>query len=169
MIFLLAMTTIAQTPSSAIRNIPSCQTVKGSKLVGAGKYGLHFAVPKGRYKVSGGPDVDYAKYVVRPNDRSAVVELWFGGNTLAITPEPMKVLSSTNLSQTKLITEDRPGMGKDMRSSGNDSRGFSSGRYWRHFGIQYAGGAVYDTKDETDAHLLDVVVDSACFTPFPRN
>ena len=156
-------------PTPAVRKLPSCEKVRGRKLIPRGKYGLHFAVPKRGFTLLGGKwDVDYVKYVVTPNQSTAVVELWFGGYAMDVSPDAVKRQSSTNVSMTELTTESAVGQRADARGKGLDFRGLSDGRYWRHFAVRYAGGAVYDVKDEKDAQLLDTVVDSACFTEYPR-
>ena len=55
-------------PQEIVSNarIPACvDAAKGQRLIGWGKYGLFFAVPKRGVKILGGkPDVDYVKFVI---------------------------------------------------------------------------------------------------------
>jgi hypothetical protein len=153
----------AQTPLTEGVVLPSCKKSDGMRLIGWGKYGLQFSIPKHGFDVRGGkPDVDYVLYRVIPKNSNTVLQLWFGGMTLPLSPSLRKLESSTNLKETKLTTEDR-------KIKGKDSRGRIEDGYWRHFAIEYRGGAVYDTKDRQDADRLDSIIDSACYTPYPNH
>ena len=136
----------AQTPSAEDSAIPTCKKSEGKKLIGGGRYGLNFSIPKRGFDVRGGkPDVDYVLYKVSPKKSRTVLQLWFGGMTLPLSPASQKLESSTNLHKTKLKLEDKNVEGMDFRGRSMD------GRYWRHFAIEYQGGAVYDTKDRQEA------------------
>jgi hypothetical protein len=154
--------TVAQTSIVGDAILPICEKSEGRKLLGRGKFGLNFSVPKHGFNVHGGrPDVDYVLYVVSPKKSKTVLQLWFGGMTLPLSPSSQKLDFSTNLKKTEFTVD-------SGRLKGGDFRGRSTdGSYWRHFAIEYQGGAVYDTKDKQDADRLDDVVDSACYTPYP--
>ena len=158
----IARIAAAQTQLSGDAALPICKQSEGMELLGRGKYGLNFSVPKRGFNVRGGkPDVDYVLFLVSPKKSNTVLQLWFGGMTLDLSPSSQKLESSTNLKKTKLTVEDGKLNGMDFRAQSTD------GSYWRHFAIEYQGGAVYATKDKLDADRLDSVVDSACYTPYP--
>src|SRR5260221_13731177 len=86
---------VAQEGAHVTARIPACRRpLKGQSLVGWGKYGLFFSVPKHGVKILGGkPDVDYVKFVIKPTNHDAALALWFGG--MAFNPDPPEALRNS--------------------------------------------------------------------------
>jgi hypothetical protein len=63
----LVSVTFAQDDSARNPRIPACGAPqKGYSLIGWGKHGLFFSVPKRGVEILGGkPDVDYVKFVIK--------------------------------------------------------------------------------------------------------
>jgi len=60
---------VVMSPVENQLTVPACvQPDSAHKLVGWGKYGLHFAVSHAGVQILGGkPDVDYVRYVIKPD------------------------------------------------------------------------------------------------------
>ena len=166
-VFLLALfsawqtTLLLENPSENF-HLPDCsKTASGQRIVGWGKYGLHFLVTKKEVKVLGGkPDVDYVRYVIRPEERESFLELWFGPYGLNPEPDRERIQHSSGIMQTKIV---------DVTGAvvGLDSRGFLNGGHWRQFAVAGQGGAVYDRAAPDDVVLFDRIISSACEIPYP--
>ena len=136
---------VAQSPLTGDAVLPICKESNGKKLVRRGTYGLNFSIPKRGFNVRRGkPDVDYGLYLISQKNSNAVLQLWFGGMTLPLSPSFQKLESSTNLQKTTLTVQNGSVEGRDFRGQSID------GSYWRHFAIEYQGGALYDTKNRQD-------------------
>lgn len=133
------------------------------KQVGWGKYGLHFAVPKDGMQIFGGrPDVDYVRYVVKPDKSDSYLELWFGPYSISTEPDDEQFLDSVGFSQRNLVSAKGDVVGMD-------SWGWVSKRLkWRH-AAAFGSGAVYRDADKESAVLFDKIIDSICWTDSPRN
>jgi hypothetical protein len=141
----------------AASRVPACANPSsGHKLIGWGEDGLKFSVPKRGVKILGGkPDVDYVRFVIKPNDRDVRLVLWFGPYALKQEPERETLETSATFTQTKLL-------GSDGATIGLDSRGqYHNNTKWRHFAIG-AQGAVYESVSPADATLFDQIIESAC-------
>jgi hypothetical protein len=146
------------------RAVPNCgATQKDHKLVGWGKYGVFYSVPKRGMKIGGKPDVDYLRLVIKPDSRNVFLVLWFGSH--AFNPEPRKEILQASTGVTKLELTDSGGMelGVDMRGQKQD------GTLWRHFGVFASGleGAEYENLSPADAAVFDQIIESACVVPYP--
>lgn len=132
------------------------------KLVGWGKYGLHFAVPKDGVQIFGGsPDVDYVRYVVKPDKSDSYLELWFGPYSISTEPDEEQFRDSVDFSQRNLVSA-------KGNVVGMDSWGWvSKGLKWRHAGA-FGSGAIYRDADKEFAILFDKIIESICWTDFPR-
>lgn len=130
------------------------------KVVGWGKYGLHFAVPRAGVQILGGkPDVDYVRYVIKRDKSDSYLNLWFGPYSMSTEPDDERFLESLEFSQRNLAT--------DKGVIGMDSRGRAhSGLNWRQTAA-FGSGAVYRDADSESAALFDKIIDSICWTDYP--
>jgi hypothetical protein len=143
--------------------IPRCgKPPKSHKLIGWGKYGLQFSVPKRGVKVWGGKvDVDYVRFVIKSNDRNVALVLWFGGYALRQEPEHDTLETSASFTQTKLLDADGATIGLDSKGQTHDHT------RWRRFAVG-SEGAVYENASADDVGIFDQIVESACLIPYPR-
>lgn len=162
LIFFVSATT-AQETSAAARQINTCSRPgEGQRVIGWGKNGLFFSVPKRGVKTLGGKlDVDYVKFVIKPTNHEASLVLSFGG--MAFRPEPPYEMlrNSASSTQTKLL---------DVRGHkiGLDSRGINRDKSrWRWLGVA-SEGATYEDASAEDAVLFDRIIDSACVVAYPN-
>lgn len=140
-------------PANAANGVRCSKPSKSHRLVGWGKYGLQFYVPKDGVKLKlGKVDVDYVRHLVISRDRS-YLQLWFGGNagpSLDVKPE---LLAGS----------------VDVRRDASNVRGtLRDGRLWRRF-AGVAGGATYDNASPDAARLFDEIIDSYCYIEWPKN
>jgi hypothetical protein len=144
--------------------VPTCsQPGSSQKQIGWGQYGLHFTVPKDGMNVLGGkPDVDYVRYVIKPNKGESYLELWFGPYAFSTEPDDEQFVESVGFSQRNLVSLNGEAMGKD--SWGQLKRGLS----WRHTG-GLGSGATYRNANKEEAHLFDQIINSICTVPYPHN
>jgi hypothetical protein len=144
--------------------IPTCnQPAAGVKLIGWGKTGIHFMVPKKGFQIQGGkPDVDYVRYVIKPTDGKSYLQLWFGGMALSAEPRAQLLAESIDSSHRNLKSEEGQVVGKDNRRRGRD------GAKWRQTAVVAASGAIYESAELNDARLFDKIVDSICEVPFDK-
>jgi hypothetical protein len=142
--------------------VPTCaQPEPGQKLIGWGKYGLQFAVPKDGMQVLGGePDVDYVRYVVKPHKGESYLELWFGPYSMATEPDDEQFVESANFSQRNLVSVKGEVIGMDSWGQLN------SGLSWRHTGA-FGSGAIYRNVSQEAAPLFDQIINSICKVPAP--
>lgn len=151
---------LAQEAPPAGTRIPACVRSKGQKLIGWGKYGLFFSVPKRGVKILGGkPDVDYVKFIVKPEKHDAALVLWFGGMAFHPDPPGDTIRISATLTQTKLLSLDGHEIGLDSKGKKHDQSS------WRWFGV-YSEGGKYENASTEDAELFDQILDSACLIPY---
>lgn len=142
---LLVSLVIAKEPPVAGIRLPPCQAPpKGQKLIGWGKQGLFFSVPMRGVKILGGkPDVDYVKFIIKPNRHESALVLWFGGMAFDPRPPGEIVRTSEGFIQTKLLSPDGAEIGLDSRGKKHDmSR-------WRWFGIWSEGGNTRTPRPRT--------------------
>ncbi len=166
LILLLVLGSAAQETSQAGSRfqLPVCsKPSRGEKLVGWGKYGLHFVVATHELNLLlGKVDVDYVRHVVTPKGGSSVLELWFGGNALA----PLTGLQASDgpfgVKQAEIIDSAGVVVGLDSRGTRQESG------HWRTF-VVHREGAKYENVTPQDAALFDRVIDSACQVPDPEN
>jgi hypothetical protein len=153
---------IVMSPAENQLTVPACvQPDSAHKLVGWGNYGLHFAVPKAGVQILGGkPDVDYVRYVIKPEKNDSYLNLWFGPYSISTEPDDEQFVDSLEFSQRNLAT--------DKGVIGMDSRGRArSGQNWRRTAA-FGSGAVYRDVDKESAALFDKIIDSICWTDYPR-
>jgi len=164
LLMFFASVATGQEGSVAGTRIPACgKPVKGQSLIGWGKYGLFFSVPKRGVKISGGkPDVDYVKFVIKATNHEAALALWFGGMAFHPDPPGETRRSSASFTQTKLLNMDGTEIGLDSRGRKRDTS------IWRWFGV-WAEGAEYENASAEDAALFDKIIDSACLIPNPNH
>lgn len=144
--------------------VPVCGApVHGQKQIGWGEYGVRFSAPADEVTIKGGkPDVDYVKYLVKPKTGDSWLEFWFGPYALSTEPDDEYFVNSVDFSQKAIQSVQE-------RIYGVDSSGHrADGTTWRWTAILAHGGGRYETKNETDAHLFDRIIDSICFAPYPR-
>jgi hypothetical protein len=131
-----------------------------SKLFGWGKYGLHFAVPKKGVQILGGkPDVDYVRYVIKPDKSDSYLNLWFGPYSISTEPDDERFVESVDFSQRNL-TSNKGVIGMDTRGR------MSSALAWRQTAA-FGSGAVYRDADKESAALFDKIIDSICWVDYP--
>jgi hypothetical protein len=142
--------------------VPTCaQPGPNQKQIGWGKYGLHFTVPKDGIKVLGGkPDVDYVRYVIKPNKGESYLNLWFGPYSISTEPDDEQLVESADFTQRNLVSVRGEVLGMD--SSGR----LSSGLIWRHTGA-FGSGAVYRNASKEEALLFNQIINSICTVPYP--
>ena len=130
LLLLLVSVTAAQEVSIASARIFLCKgPSKSEKWIGSGKYGLFFSVPQHGFKVLSGTDVDYVKFVIKPNKHKSVLVLWFGYAAFSPHPPSGIIRASATFNQTKLL-------GPDGIEIGLDSRGKKhNGTTWGWFGV----------------------------------
>jgi hypothetical protein len=108
-----------------------------------------------------GTDVDYVKFVIKPNKHKSVLVLWFGYAAFSPHPPSGIIRASATFNQTKLL-------GPDGIEIGLDSRGKKhNGTTWRWFRVVGQGGEYEDAFTE-EAALFDQIVNSACIIPYPE-
>jgi hypothetical protein len=112
--------------------------------------------------LGGKPDVDYVKFVIKPTNHEAALELWFGG--MASHPDPPTEIlrSSASFTQTKLLNMDGTEIGLDTKGTKPDKS------RWHRFGV-WAEGAVYENASAEEAALFDQIIISACLIPYPTH
>jgi hypothetical protein len=110
------------------------QPESNQKQIGWGKYGLHFTVPKDVKILGGKPDVDYVRYIIKPNNGGPFLNLWFG--PYSISMDDQQFLESVDFSQRNLASAKG-----DVISMDSWGR-LSSGLSWRHTAA-FGSGAVY--------------------------
>lgn len=113
--------------------------------------------------MGGKPDVDYVRFVIKPNKSKATLALWFGPMALSREPDKDIVKTSDYFSQTNLLDLDGAPIGLDTLGQKRDRT------RWRHFTIPGKGGAVYTEVLISDSALFDTIIESACLVPFPQN
>jgi hypothetical protein len=163
LIFLVSVT-VAQDALARNTRIPACGGLpKDHALIGWGKYGLFFSVPKHAVKLLGGkPDVDYVKFVIKPNKHEAALVLWFGPMAFHPDPPAETTRSSDTFTQSKLLNPDGEEIGLDSKGTKRDKGS------WRWFGVWTEGGE-YENASPGDAALFDRILDSACLIPYPKH
>jgi len=144
---------------------PVCgKLARRNKRIGWAKYGLHFDVAAGAVEILGGkPDVDYARYVIKPKKSGSSVELWFGPYAIDTVPDDDEFIHSNQFGQRAVV--DAAGGWLGMDSLGRKSDGGS----WRHMAILGQGGAIYENVPAEQASLLDHIVNSLCEVPYPHH
>lgn len=131
------------------------------KQIGWGKYGLHFTVPKTDVKILGGePDVDYVRYVIKPNRGEAYLSLWFGPYSISSEPDDQQFVDSVSFSQRNLTSAKGEVIGIDAWGQSN------GGLNWRHTAVA-ASGAIYENADKESAALFDQIINSICTVAYP--
>lgn len=160
----LVSVSVAQEPPLSSARIPRCAgPSKDQNLIGWGKYGLFFSVPKRGFKILGGkPDVDYVKFVIKPSKHEAALVLWFGPMAFHPDPPGETIRTSASFTQTKLLKPDGTEIGLDSRGDKGDKS------IWRWFGIGSEGGE-YENASAENTALFDQILDSACLIPYPNH
>jgi hypothetical protein len=143
--------------------VPTCvQPESNQKQLGWGKYGLHFTVPKDGVKILGGePDVDYVRYVIKPNKGESYLDLWFGPYSISTEPDDQQFVESVDFSQRSLASVKGGIIGMDSWGR------LSSGLSWRHTAA-FGSGAVYRSADKESAALFDQIINSICTVDYPQ-
>jgi hypothetical protein len=152
---------VVMSPDENQLTVPACvQPDSVHKLVGWGKYGLHFAVPRAGVQFLGGkPDVDYVLYVIKADKNDSSLNLWFGPHSISTEPDDEWFVESIDFSQRNLATS--------KGVVGMDSRGRArNGLNWRQTAA-FGSGAVYRDVDRGSAALFDKIIDSICWTDHP--
>jgi len=156
-----AQVRVVMSPVENQLTVPVCvQPDSTHKLLGWGKYGLHFTVPNAGVQILGGkPDVDYVRYVIQPQKSASYLDLWFGPYSISTEPDDERFVKSIEFSQRNLATT--------KGVVGMDSRGRTrNGLNWRQ-AAAFGSGAVYRDVDNESAPLFDKIIDSICWTDFP--
>jgi hypothetical protein len=148
---------IVMTPAESALTVSTCgQPGSNQKQIGWGRYGLHFTVPKDGVKILGGePDVDYVRYVIKPNKGESYLDLWFGPYSISTEPDDQQFVESVDFSQRNLTSVKGEVIGMDSRGR------LSSGLSWRHTAA-FGSGAVYRNADKESAALFDQIINSIC-------
>jgi hypothetical protein len=143
--------------------VPTCvKPESNQKLIGWGKYGLHFPVPKDGMEILGGePDVDYVRYIVKPNKGESYLNLWFGPNSISTEPDDEQFVVSVDFSQRNLASVKGGVIGMDSWGR------LGSGLRWRH-AAAFGSGAVYRNADIESAALFDQIINSICTVDYPQ-
>lgn len=154
---------IVLTPTENDLPVPPCsQPQPRHKLIGSGKYGLHFSVPKNEVKIlDGKADTDYVRYVIKPKNGDSFLALWFGPYAIPSEPEDEQFINSSSFSQRNLVAVNGGGLGAD--TWGQSKNGLS----WRHTGTM-GSGAVYQDATKEEAQLFDQIINSICTVPYPK-
>ena len=154
---------IVMTPSENDLPVPACsQPGRNQRLIGWGKYGLHFSVPKNEVKVLGGKaDVDYVRYVIRPKSGNSFLALWFGPYAISSEPDDEQFVNSSTFSQRNLVAVEGGALGADTWGQSKNGLG------WRHTGTM-GSGAVYQGATKEEAQLFDQIINSICTVPYPK-
>lgn len=139
------------------RRLSECTSVApGRKRLG-NSFGWQFDIPVTVVRVRKQVDIDYIRYVIRPQKSKARIELWFTG----MSPDPYDelIIGSRTFVQRALV--------KRNGFVGIDSRGESfSGKIWRYT-VGLTSGAIYEDTLPDDAALFDEIIDSMCYIPYP--
>lgn len=138
---------------------PPCKSHRpGMKQIG----GLvRFDIPRRGVKVLGGKtDVDYVRYVIKPRNGSAYLELWFGPYAMGIEPHDEDFVNSVDFSQRQIVAPSLGALGTDSWGTRRDQE------KWRQTVVVGEGGSRYRAKRPGDIALFDQIVDSICMTPF---
>jgi len=148
-------------PATPALPIPDCGVAgKDQTLIGWGRFGLRFKVPRRDNKISGGkPDVDYLVYTIKPKSGGGYLELWFGPYALPTDPDDDEFINSVNFAQRDVAAV-------NGKAFGTDSWGqLRSGGSWRWTGVFTQGGSRYHAVGSEDARLFDQIVNSICEIP----
>src|SRR5262249_18483448 len=152
---------VVMSPVQNQLTVPACvQPDSAHKLIGWGKYGLHFTVPSAGVQILGGePDVDYVRYVIKPDKNAFYLELWFGPYSISTEPDDERFVESIEFSQRNL-TSSKGVVGMDSRGRTRNALN------WRQTAA-FGSGAVYRDVDSESAALFDKIIDSICLTDYP--
>jgi hypothetical protein len=119
-------------------------------------------VPKdGMKSLGGNPDVDYVRYVIRPNKGASYLNLWFGPYSISTEPDDQQFVESVDFSQRNLASVKGGVIGMDSWGR------LSSGLSWRHTAA-FGSGAVYRNADKESAALFDQIINSICTVDYPQ-
>ncbi len=142
--------------------VPACKNpVPGVRRIPGGKYGVQFDVPKKDIILSGGKmDVDYRRFLLKPNTGSSYLELWFGPYAFSGDPGDDILLDSISFTGRRVSVVDGKGWGNDFTGQ------LHSGELWRHTYLGPGDGARYKASPAA-APLFDKIVNSACMPTFP--
>jgi hypothetical protein len=144
-------------PSTNDMKVPACSLPAPHASRMEGMHGLFFDLPSGEVDVSGGTDVDYSVYVVKPRRGSGALHFWFGVYAMSIEPDDDRFIDSIRVRQRNVLNPKGQTIGLD--SSGK----LASGEVWRKMCI-LAEGAEYQSPSR-DVTLFDRIIDSACLDP----
>jgi hypothetical protein len=135
--------------------LPACQKVGGHKrrLKYAG-FGIRFDVAR-NVNVVGGPDVDYAEYVITTRAGGAAMQLWLGGRATDREPDDRYFTDSVSFEQRWVVDEKGALVGID--SSGR----LRIGTEWRWMSGT-GGGVVYEKASVQDRNFFDQIISAAC-------
>ena len=118
-------------------------------------------MPKNVKILGGKPDVDYVRYVIKPNNGDFYLNLWFGPNSISMEPDDQQFVESVDFSQRNLVSAQGEVIGMDSWGR------LSSGLSWRHTAA-FGSGAVYRSADKESAALFDQIINSICTVDYPR-
>ena len=151
------------TPVNTSIRLSACVTTPSThRLVGWGRYGLHFMVPKKTVELKGGkPDIDYVTYIVKPIKDDSSLELWFGPISLSPGPDRESAKKLTSFTRTEIIDDRGEVVGVDYSGSRDD------GRRWRKF-VVGSEGSLYRDVPAASADLFDSIINSACEVPYSK-
>jgi hypothetical protein len=153
---------IVMVPAGDALTLRACvQTESNQKQIGWGKYGLHFTVPKDVKILGGKPDVDYVRYVIKPNNGESYLDLWFGPYSISMEPDDQQFVESVDFSQRNLVSAKSEVIGMDSWGR------LSSGLRWRHTAA-FGSGAVYRNADKESSALFDQIINSICTVDYPQ-
>jgi hypothetical protein len=155
---------VALKPAGNDLTMPNCakRNMGERDIPKKGWNGMTFRVKSKGVKVLGGKwDVDYVRYIVRRKSGKAALELWFGPYAFQYTPDDELFLNSATFDQRNLV---RPEWGV----VGRDSWGqLKTGGRWRSTGGMGSGARYWEASPE-DARVFDEIIDSICWTPYPK-
>jgi hypothetical protein len=148
---------ITPRPSVNEMKVPVCSLPVPHISRMEGIYGLFFDLPYGEVDVSGGTDVDYSMYVVKPKRGSGVLQFWFGVYAMSAEPSNDQFLSSTRVQQRNVLNPKGQTIGLDSFGT------LACGEVWRKTCI-VTEGAEYRSSPR-DVMLFDRIINSACLDP----
>jgi hypothetical protein len=132
------------------------------KQVGWGEYRLQFRVPTRAVNILGGdPDVDYARYLIKPKSSETTLELWFGPYAMNMDPDDELILDSAAFAQRNVDNDKGQLVGEDSWGRLPD------GTAWRQTAVMAEGGARYRNVSPEYVAIFDLVINSICDVPSP--
>ena len=143
---------------------------RGFERVGWGKYGLQFDVPRRDVMVKlGKTDVDYVVHIVKAKHGDDRVEFWFGPYAMTSTPDDVLFFESEAFTTRDVNMPAGLVPGSQGGVIGMDGWGrLPNGKMWRQMAAGAEGARYRDVSPE-DAAIFDRIINSACWSPYPKH